>query len=144
MFLNSGDMPKDEFIRKVLERDARNIYRSQLLIVSQRIYVSGKDLKASRRKEGLQRRTGRLENSLIRPDFYMRSEGENFRLSLTYPLYIRFLDMRHKGNWKIYRKPIWGIMYNNAYRDIQFNYGKEINDWVDERLRAAFEKYKGK
>lgn len=142
MAIDSAAMPKDEFIRKVLERDARNIYRAQELVVSQRIYLAGKDLKASRRKKGLQRQSGTLENALANPDFYMRSEGETFNIAANYPIYTRFLDMKSKGNWKLYNRIIWGVLYNNALKDIRFGYGKEIFDWVGTKLREAFEKYK--
>lgn len=134
-------MSRDEFIRRVLERDARNIYRAQELIVSQRIYVSGKKLKASQRKKGLRRKTGKLEDSLASPDFYMKSQGESFTLAANYPLYIRFLDMKHLGNWRLYNRQIWGILYNNALRDIKYKYGENISDTVEKSLREAFEKY---
>lgn len=141
MAIDSAAMPKDEFIRKVLERDARNIYRAQQLVVSQRIYLAGKDLKASRRQKGLNRQSGVLENSLANPDYYLRSEGETFNIAANYPIYIRFLDMKSKGNWKLYNRIIWGVLYNNALKDIRFGYGKEIRDWVGTKLREAFEKY---
>ncbi|MDU1893026.1 MAG: hypothetical protein E6767_20305 [Dysgonomonas sp.] len=141
MLIQSGNMSQDEFIRRVLERDARNIYRAQELIVSQRIYLAGKDLKATQRKQGIQRRTGRLEDSLSSPDFYLRSEGENFTVAANYPLYIRFLDMKHRGNWRIYNRQVWGILFRNALPDIKRKFGKFISDTVGEALRVAFEKF---
>jgi hypothetical protein len=141
MQIQSENMSRDEFIRRVLERDAKNIYRAQELIVSQRIYVSGKELKASQRKKGIQRRTGNLENSLASPDFIIQSKGESFILAANYPLYIRFLDMKHLGNWRLYNRQVWGILYNNALRDIKYKYGENISDTVEKSLREAFEKY---
>jgi hypothetical protein len=141
MIIRSESMAQDEFIRKVLERDIRNIFRVQQLAVSQRIYLAGKDLKASRRKKGLQRRTGRLEDSLSSPEYYLQSQGEQFNMAALYPIYIRFLDMKRLGNWKIYNRQIWGILYNNALRDIRYGYGKELADYVGNALRDAFEKY---
>ena len=143
MVVQNETMSPAEFIRKILERDARNIYRAQHLIVSQRIYVSGKDLKATRRKKGIQRRTGRLENALANPDFQIQSAGEKFMVSSNYPLYIRFLDMKHLGNWRIYNRQVWGIL-SNALRDIRQRYGSYIGDRVGDALRAAFEKYNKK
>lgn len=135
-------MSQAEFIRAILERDARNIYRAQHLIVSQKIYVSGKDLKATKRKKGIQRQTGTLENSLANPDFYIRSEGEQFTVAANYPLYIRFLDMKHRGNWRIYNRQVWGILFHNALPDIRYKFGKFISDTVGNALRAAFQRFR--
>jgi len=142
MIIWSGNIVQDEFVRQVLERDVRNIFRAQQLAVSQRIYLSGKDLKASKRKKGLQRRTGRLQDSLSSPEYYLQSQGEQFNMAAVYPIYIRFLDMKRLGNWKLYNRQIWGILYNNALRDIRYGYGKELADFVGDALRDAFEKYK--
>lgn len=141
MLIQSENMSPDEFIRKILERDARNIYRAQHLVVSQHIYLSGKDLKATKRKKGLQRRTGHLEDSLANPEFYIRSEGEHFVMAANYPIYIRFLDMKRKGNWRIYNRLVFGILFNNALKDLKFKYGQNITDRIGNALRDAFEKY---
>lgn len=141
MLIQSENMSQDEFIRTILERDARNIYRAQQLIVSQRIYMSGKDLKANRRKKGIQKRSGNLEDSLSNPDFYMKSQGENFVVAANYPLYIRFLDMKSKGNWRIYNRQVWGILFSNALPDIRNKYGQAVRDYVGEALRSAFQQY---
>ncbi len=141
MLIQGENMSQDEFIRAVLERDARNIYRAQKLIVSERIYLKGKELKATQRKKGIKKRSGRLEDSLDSPDFIIQSEGEQFNLIAKYPLYIRFLDMKSKGNWQVYNRVIWGILYNNALKDIKHRYGQTIADRVGNSLREAFKKY---
>lgn len=142
MYVQSSSMSQSEFIRAILERDARNIYRAQQLIVSQRIYVSGKDLKATQRKKGIEKRSGKLESSLANPDFFMKSEGGSFVIAANYPLYIRFLDMQHLGNWRIFNRQVWGILYNNALPDIKHKFGQFICDTVGNALRAAFEKFR--
>lgn len=144
MIIQSKDMSQAEFIRAVLERDIRNIYRSQQLIVSQRIYVRGKTLKASQRKKGIEKRTGRLEDSLSSPVFGILQSGEEFKVVADYPLYIRFLDMKHKGNWRIYNRQVYGILFNNALKDIKYQYGEAIADRVGNALREAIEKYNKK
>jgi hypothetical protein len=142
MVIQSENMSQADFIRAVLERDAKNIYKAQQLIVSERIYLKGKDLKATRRRKGIQRRTGRLEDSVSHPDYIIQSQGEEFKLALNYPLYIRFLDMRKKGNWRIYRHPIWGIINNHTIPDLKYKYGEAIADKMGNLLKGAFEKYK--
>lgn len=143
MVVQNDTMTPAEFVLKVLERDARNIYRAQHLIVSQRIYLSGKDLKATRRKKGIEKRTGTLENALANPDFFIQAEGEKFIVSSNYPLYIRFLDMKHLGNWRIFNRQVWGIL-SNTLKDIKQRYGSYIGDRVGDALRAAFEKFNRK
>ena len=138
MIIKSDNISQAEFVRKILERDVRNIYKAQQLIVAQRIYLSGKDLKAKKRKKGLNRQSGKLENSLTHPDYYLRAEGEEFTVAALYPVYIRFLDMRRLGNWKVYRYPVWGILFNNTWRTIAYEYGNEIRDYVGDALNAAF------
>lgn len=144
MTIHSGEMSQSAYVLEILFRDIRNIFQAQLLIVSQRVYLSGKDLKASRRKKGIERQSGALENALISPNYVLQAEGEKFTLAASYPIHIRFLDMKEKGNWKIYNRVIWGILYNNAMKDIKFRYGDTVADQVGNALRQAFEKYNEK
>lgn len=82
-----------------------------------------------------------MERSLASPDFYMKSEGEHFGMAANYPLYIRFLDMKRRGNWHIYNAPVYGILYNNTLPDIKYKYGEYVADVVCDALRKAFQKY---
>lgn len=141
MILQSENLSQAEFVRAILERDARNISKAQNLILSDRVYMEGKDLKASRRKKGLKKRTGKLEDALVNPDFIIQASGESFTVVGNYPIYIRFLDMKHLGNWRIYNRQIWGILYNNALKDIKFRYGQAVTDYVGNALKAAGEKF---
>lgn len=138
MIIKSEGLSQDEFVRKILERDVRNIYKAQQKIIGERIWHEGRNLKAVDRKIDIRRRTGRLENALSNPDFYLKSSGETFEVAANYPIYIRFLDMRRKKDLRIYNRQIWGILYNNSMKEIKFEYGKEIADKVGDALRAAF------
>ena len=142
MLVQGSTMAPEEFVMRVLERDARNIYRSQLLIVSRRVYLSGRDLKATQRRKGIGRRTGRLGESLSNPDFVVQANGSKFVIQSNYPLYIRFLDMKRKGNFAVYNRQIWGILFNNALKDIRDKYGSYISNSVQLALEEAFAKYK--
>ncbi|MFT4072810.1 MAG: hypothetical protein QM654_12915 [Dysgonamonadaceae bacterium] len=137
MLIQSKDMSQAEFIVAILRRDTENIFRAQSMAVSNRIWLSGKDLKAKQRKNGIGKRSGRLENTLSSPDFVLRAEGESFKVAANYPLYIRFLDMKSKGNWQIYNRQIWGILYNNSLKEIKYRYGQAIVDKVGNALRNA-------
>jgi hypothetical protein len=52
--------------------------------------------------------------------------------------------MKRLGNWKIYNRQIWGILYSNALKDIKQRYGEYIGDTVGDALRDAFEKFNKK
>ncbi|QIK56074.1 hypothetical protein G7051_17590 [Dysgonomonas sp. HDW5B] len=138
MILRNENLNKSNFIRDQLEHDLRSIYKAQQLIVSERIWYEGKDLKKVEREKGVKKRSGILEDALANPDFIIQSAGEKFTVVANYPLYIRFLDMRRKADLRVYNRQIWGILYNNALINIRFRYGKEISDKIGDALREAF------
>ena len=89
-------------------------------------------------KKRMQVRSGALMQSLMYPEYFIQAEGERFIVSVFIVKHMRFLDMRIHGNWKIYNRQVWGILYNNALKDIKFNYGEAIKDRVSEALHEAF------
>jgi hypothetical protein len=141
----SDNIIKEGFIVDVLKRDLSNIYRAQLGIAKQNIYIEGKELKKKKRPgETLKVRTGRLLASLENPDFVIQATGQEFIVSAKIMKYMRFLDMKRLGNWKIYNRQVWGILHNNSYRDIKYRYGEEIADYVREALEQALGSPHGK
>ena len=134
----SDGIIKQNFIVDTLKRDLTNIYKAQKAIAKENIYLEGKSLKKKKRSGAtLGVRTGRLRNSLENPDFIIQASGEKFIVSAKIMKYMRFLDMKHIGNWRIYNRQVWGILYNNSLRDIKNNYGQEVRDYVGEALEAA-------
>ena len=134
----SDNIEKSGFIVETLKRDLYNIYKTQLAIATKNIYVEGKTLKTKIRKgETIKKRTGRLVGSLQNPDFVIQATGQKFIVSANIMKYMRFLDMKKLGNWKIYSRQVWGILYNNAWPDIKFRYGQEIKDRVGDAIKAA-------
>lgn len=137
----SEKISKSEFVIQVLERDVKNIYNAQLLIAQENIYMKGKALKTTKRKGALiGRKSGRLLESLQNPDYVIAQRGDKFILSSGIVKHMRFLDMKHLGNRQIYNRQLWGILYNNALRDIRQGYGKELYDFVGKSLQEAFNK----
>ena len=70
----SDKFTRQQFIVQVLERDVRNIYKAQLAIAQQNIYVEGKQLKVKKRpgaKIGV--RSGALLESLQNPDYLIQA-----------------------------------------------------------------------
>jgi len=135
----SDNITKQVFIIQVLERDVRNIYKAQLAIAQQNVYISGKALKAAKsRKPKIGVRSGSLLESLQNPDYLMQAQGGQFIVSVGIVKHMRFIDMKKFGNRKIYNRQVWGILYNNAMKDIKYNYGQSISDSVGDALREAF------
>jgi hypothetical protein len=134
----SDNIAKSSFIADVLKRDIANIYRAQLAIAKYNIRIEGKELKIKKKTGAtLNVRSGRLLNSLEHPDFIVQSGGTHFTVSSKIMTYMRFLDMKRSGNWKIYNRQVWGILYNNALRDIRYRYGQDIYDSVRKALEQA-------
>ena len=140
--MDTGNISKDEFIRIILDRDLRNIFKAQYLVASKRKCLQGKDLKIKTRRKKINRDTEAIETALKNPNFVIQSQGEKFITESSVPVDIRFFDMRRKQNLQIYNKIIWGILYNNAYPDIRFGYRQEIKDRVGDALNQAFEQIK--
>jgi len=135
----SENITKQQFIIQVLERDVRNIYKAQLAIAQQNIYIEGKTLKVKKRRGAkIGVRSGALLESLENPDYMIQAQGEKFIVSAGIVKHMRFIDMKKFGNRKIYNRQVWGILYNNALKDIKFNYGQAIKDRVSEALHEAF------
>jgi len=135
----SDNITKQDFIVQVLERDVRNIYKAQLAIAQKNIYIGGKQLKVTKRRGAkIGVRSGALLKSLENPDFMIQAQGGKFIVSAGIVKHMRFIDMKKFGNRKIYNRRVWGILYNNALKDIKFNYGQAISDVVGEKLREAF------
>ncbi len=134
----SENITKQEFVIQILQRDLNNIYKAQLAIARNNIYVEGKELEIKRKhtkKIGV--RSGMLLQSLENPDFIIQSSGEKFIVSASIVLHMRFIDMKKYGNRRIYNRQVWGILYNNALRDIRSGYGKELYDFVSDALHKA-------
>ena len=135
----SEKISKQGFVIQVLERDVQNIYKAQLAIVLTNIYVSGKTLKVKKRPgPNIGVRSGSLLASLQNPDYLIQAQGEKFIVSAGIVKHMRFLDMKKYGNRKIYNRQLWGILYNNALKDLKYHYGKEIYDYLGKRLHDIF------
>lgn len=134
----TDQMTKSQFVVEVLNRDFANIYRAQLLIAEKNIRIEGRSLKQKKGSgKTIGTRSGRLLESLRNPDYSIRLNHEQVVSESNIPLYIRFLDMNKKGNWMIYNRQIWGILYNNSLIDIKYRYGQQIYNFVGAALADA-------
>jgi hypothetical protein len=137
----TDNITKQQFIIQVLERDIKRIFAAELAIARENIYVSGKELKVTKRKgKKIGVRSGALLESLQNPDYIIHTQGEKFIISSGIVKHMRFIDMIKYGNRKIYNRQVWGILYNNSLKDIRFNYGNAIANSVLDDLVEAFGK----
>jgi hypothetical protein len=128
-----------QFITGIIMRDIRNIYRAQELIASKNIYITGRERNWHKRPgPAIQGRDSLLKH-LQNPSVNLTGDIENITVENTIQIRLRFLDMQAHGNWKIYNRQVWGILYNNALQDIRAGCGERIRDWLGDELRTIFE-----
>lgn len=139
------DLIKQAFIRENVERDVRAIFEAQRLIAMERIYTRTSYSRGRRRlfqEQGygqlVRGRTGELLNSLQNPKYSISLSGAGIVAESNIPLYIRFLDMKELGNYAIYNRQVWGILYNNTLMNVRNGFDKETRDRVYAELQAAF------
>jgi hypothetical protein len=53
------------------------------------------------------------------------------------PLYICFLDMKKHGNYQIYNRQLYGILYRQVLNRIRYGYTDEIARQIRKRLIDA-------
>lgn len=132
-------MTKSEFIVEALSRDIPHIYRAQLLIAEKNIRLQGASLKQVKRSgKRIGVRSGKMLQALRDPAYSIAGVNGRFRLEAAVPLQTRFLDMKHLGNWMIYNRQVWGILYRNTKPTIKYRYGDTIGDSLGQALREAF------
>ncbi len=137
----SENIVKSSFIVQTLERDLNSIYNAQLLIATRNIYLKGKDLKITvraGRQFSEKKKAKRIIQKLQNPDFWITQSGENFTVTNLITKELRFQDMKQLGNWKIYNRQVWGILYNNSLRDIRYQISNNLRDTLGEQLDKAF------
>lgn len=137
----TDQMTKTQFIVEVLNRDIKNIYRAQLLIAEKNIRLQGSGFKEKKRAGAtIGKRTGYLLKSLQHPRFTISGNDGKFNAQAYVSLQTRFLDMKKHGNWMIYNRQVYGILYRNTQIDIKYRYGDQIRDLLGGSLDSAFKK----
>ncbi len=138
-YMVTDQMTKSQFVVDVLNRDIRNIYKAQLLIAQHNTRLQGSTFKQKKRAgKKLSERSGRLLEKLRNPDFKIIGTDGKFQAVANIALQTRFLDMKRLGNWMIYNRQVWGILYRNSMLDIKYGYGRQVRDKLGEALDSAF------
>lgn len=134
---------KIQFFKQELERGIKDIFEAQRMIAQSGTYQRGASREIrQRRGGGLGQRTGNLLRALSNPSYTVTPSGGGVVAQTNVPLYIRFLDMKRKGNWQIYNRQIWGILYHDVRGRIRY----EFQDFIEQRrkqLQAALQNEKG-
>lgn len=129
---------KQEFIRQSIEKDIRDIYHAQYMIASQRIYYVGrKREKEQWRGRVVKGRSGALMNALQNPKYSISMVGNGVIATNNIPLYLRFLDMPGHGDYQIYNRQVWGILYNNSWEHLRTGYTNDIKEKITVQLEEA-------
>ena len=135
------DLIKQEFVRENIERDIRAIFEAQYLIATERVYTSAiYPTQVGQRRSLVRGTTGLLLSALRNPVYSVGFSGRGVVATSNVPLYIRFLDMKKHGNYGIYNRQVWGILWNNSLQTIKYGYGKEVRDRIYAGLQEAFQR----
>lgn len=109
-----------QYLRDQLLQGIRQIYAAQRQIASRKMaYGPAKG------------RSGDLMRSLTSPEYTLTVRDGGVHGRLTYPKEIRFQDIKHLGNWRIYNRQVWGILWKETFRNIRF----EFSDWLREKFK---------
>lgn len=50
--------------------------------------------------------------------------------------------MKEHGNFKIYNRQIWGILYGETFQNIRYEFNQEVRDWINKNLREIMNQLK--
>jgi hypothetical protein len=133
------DSLKTQYFMQYIRKGVHDIFAAQKQIATSRIYQVGHE-RTIKQGSGstIKGRSGALMNALNSPNYLITPDGQGVRTQITYPLYIRFLDMKRHGNYKIYNRQIWGIMYKETFVNIKYEYGDWLKNHVHDLLNSAF------
>lgn len=116
---------KAQYFREKITAGIKRIFQEQRVVASERIYAKSTSLVTGR--DLVRSRSGELMAALSAPKYMISNSGEGIVAEVQLPQYIRFLDMKQKGNKRIYNRQIWGILYSDTLSDVKY----EFRDWIN-------------
>lgn len=120
-----------QYFADYVRKGFRNIFDEQRRIAANKIYS-----RQAYRTDGSPRsRSGRLQAALEAQQMNINASGGSLEANVDYPSYIRFLDMKRLGNYKIYNRPIWGILYKQTFVELRY----EFSDWLRRFTRQSLQ-----
>lgn len=124
-----------KYFTEYVNRGFRRIFDEQRHIAAAKIY--GK--KAYRTDGTVRSRSGELQKALASPSFSISGSGYGISAKAEYPTYLRFLDMKRLGNYRIYNRPIWGILYKETFRDIRYEFSAWLSKNFADSIRESYQ-----
>ena len=124
-----------KYFTEYVNRGFRRIFEEQRNIAAYKIYG-----KQAYRTDGTRRsRSGVLQQALASPIFSITGAGAGISATAQYPIYLRFLDMKRLGNYRIYNRPVWGILYKQTFIDIRFEYSAWLRRNIADSIRECYQ-----
>lgn len=124
-----------KYFTEYVNRGFRRIFEEQRRIAAAKIYG-----KQAYRTDGTPRsRSGRLQQALASPTFSITGSGSGISAKAQYPTYLRFLDMKRLGNYRIYNRPVWGILYKETFNDIRFEFSAWLRKNLADPIRESYQ-----
>lgn len=124
-----------KYFAEYVNRGFRRIFEEQRRIAAAKIYG-----KQAYRTDGTPRsRSGRLQQALASPTFSITGSGSGISAKAQYPTYLRFLDMKRLGNYRIYNRPVWGILYKETFNDIRFEFSAWLRKNLADSIRESYQ-----
>ncbi len=131
------DENQARFLKETVEKGLRDILDAQIMIASKNIYQEGHArIQHKRAGATLQERGSTLVNELTKASRSVTLQGSGIATSTVFPLYMRFLDMKEHGNWRIYNRQVWGILYSETLHTVKYEY----RDWLRNQINTMFNK----
>lgn len=124
-----------KYFTEYVNRGFRRIFEEQRRIAAAKIYG-----KQAYRTDGTPRsRSGRLQQALASPTFSITGSGSGISAKAQYPTYLRFLDMKRLGNYRIYNRPVWGILDKETFNDIRFEFSAWLRKNLADSIRESYQ-----
>ena len=124
-----------KYFTEYVNRGFRRIFEEQRRIAAAKIYG-----KQAYRTDGTPRsRSGRLQQALASPTFSITGSGTGIPPNAQYPTYLRFLHMKRLGNYRIYNRPVWGILYKETFNDIRFEFSAWLRKNLADSIRESYQ-----
>ena len=131
--MDQNELQVQGFLQQVLDYGIRKIYDRQLEIASQRTAERRVNARRNYVAAGEQI-IGHLRQRLSQ----LQVQGSTAEVISQIPLVMRFVDMKRYGNWEIYNKQVWGMLYRDVFSDLSQKYRSYIIFQMRLQLGRAF------
>ena len=121
---------KGEYLKQQLQKGLNDIFEAQRAVAGRKI---------DRTEKAKRSRSGQLLASILHPDYKLSAFAGGVHGVITYPQEIRFQDMKHLGNWRIYNKQIWRILYKETFANMRFEFSEWLRTQTVKDLQQALQ-----